>query len=138
MYLSIFAVAHDTRPVMGCYQDSNPSYLSVDHVATPSLDALAKEGGVVFENAFANVPFGDPSKASLLTSRRPSSLCMYDNLHKLRDFAGNEDIITLPEYFKMNGYKSLSFGPIFHPDDPDLVSWSEEPYVPKWYPIDPK
>lgn len=50
------------RDVLGCYGNSR--------VKTPSIDRLAKEG-VVFENAFTQVPWTLPSFGSILTGKYP-------------------------------------------------------------------
>lgn len=75
-----------------------------------------------------------PSRTSFLTSRRPDTTKLYDFETYWRTDAGN--FTTLPEYFKLNGYKTYSFGKVFHPgkvsngtlDYP--YSWSSRPYVP--------
>ena len=50
------------RDVLGCYGNT--------HVKTPNIDRLAKEG-VVFENAFTQVPWTWPSFGSILTGKYP-------------------------------------------------------------------
>jgi arylsulfatase A-like enzyme len=50
------------RDVLGCYGNSR--------VKTPNIDKLAKEG-VVFENAFTQVPWTLPSFGSILTGKYP-------------------------------------------------------------------
>jgi arylsulfatase A-like enzyme len=50
------------RDVLGCYGNSR--------VKTPNIDRLAKEG-VVFENAFTQVPWTLPSFGSILTGKYP-------------------------------------------------------------------
>src|SRR3546814_12508451 len=47
---------------LGCYGN--------DHVETPHLDRLAKQG-VLFERAFCQSPVCTPSRASFLTGRYP-------------------------------------------------------------------
>jgi iduronate 2-sulfatase len=54
-----------------------------------------------------------PSRNSLLTSRRPDTLGLYDFYSYWREVAGN--YTTLPEHLRNNGYSTASLGKIFHP-----------------------
>src|SRR5690606_28480570 len=45
---------------------------------TPNLDKFAKEG-VMFERAYCQYPLCGPSRASLLTGRRPTTSGLYGN-----------------------------------------------------------
>src|SRR5437868_15117665 len=45
---------------------------------TPNLDRLAKRG-VTFQNAQASAPLCNPSRASFMTGRRPSTTGLYNN-----------------------------------------------------------
>lgn len=54
-----------------------------------------------------------PSRSSFLTGRRPDTIRCYDNEDKAR--INLPDIITMPQYFKENGYQTLATGKIFHP-----------------------
>ena len=71
---------------------------------TPTLDALAA-GGVLFEQAFAQVPLTLPSHTSLLTGTYPPS-------HGIRINSGNalgEELPTLAEAFDARGYRTGAF-----------------------------
>lgn len=75
-----------------------------------------------------------PSRNSLLTSRRPDSLKLYDFYSYWRETAGN--YTTLPQHFRENGYLTQSIGKVFHPgissnftDDAEY-SWSFPPFHP--------
>mgnify|MGYP002890926491 CR=1 FL=1 len=50
------------RPELGCY--------GVDVVKTPNMDRLAASG-VLFQNAYCNIPVSGASRASLLTGVYP-------------------------------------------------------------------
>lgn len=81
---------------IGCY-GYNPA-------ATPTLDALAARG-VLFENAFAQVPLTLPSHCSILTGRYPRE-------HGVRDNARNAlapSFPTLATVFKEHGYQTAAF-----------------------------
>ena len=96
---------------------------------TPAMDALA-ETAFVFDLAFAQFAVCAPSRSSFMTGRRPSRTLDYNFIDSFRDTW--PDWITLPQFFKNSGYKTLGASKTFHPDLPfnyDLpYSWDE--YVP--------
>lgn len=54
-----------------------------------------------------------PSRVSMLTSRRPDTTRLYDFNSYWRVHSGN--YTTLPQYFKSQGYLTMSVGKVFHP-----------------------
>ncbi|ELT96484.1 hypothetical protein CAPTEDRAFT_216014 [Capitella teleta] len=94
-------------------------------VKTPNLDKLAKEG-MLFERAFANFGRCSASRSSMFVGRRPDSVNIYDGIPWIRDVLG-ENVITLPQYFRGNGYRSYGFGKTYCPtrgsDRDKLKSW---------------
>ena len=54
-----------------------------------------------------------PSRVSFLTGRRPDTTRLYDFNSYWRVHAGN--FSTIPQYFKENGYVTMSVGKVFHP-----------------------
>ncbi|CAG0888723.1 unnamed protein product [Cyprideis torosa] len=118
-------IIDDLRPLLGSYEDP----LAV----TPNIDRLANKGAT-FSKAYAQQALCAPSRNSLLTSRRPDTLRLYDVGSYWRQVAGN--FTTLPQYFKEHGYYSVSMGKIFHPgrscnhSDDMPYSWSQPPYHP--------
>ena len=68
-------------------------------VVAPNLGRLASEG-VVFENAYCNLPMCAPSRASLHVGRLPFSFGMYDNAS-----AFGADIPTVAHYLRGIGYR---------------------------------
>ena len=119
----LFIAIDDLKPMLGCYGDNV--------IKTPNIDRLASHG-TVFLNAHCQQAICGPSRASLLTGLRPDSTGIYDLKAKIRTLT--PDVVTLPQYFKANGYESVGLGKIFDPrnvggyakDDPK--SWSR-PYV---------
>ena len=113
----LFLASDDLRNDLGCYGDTL--------VKTPNLDRLARRG-LVFNRAYSQQALCNPSRASLLTGRRPDSLRIWDLPTHFR--ATTPDAITLPQHFKNHGYFTQNIGKIFHnfrqetPGDP--ASWT--------------
>lgn len=90
---------------------------------TPNMDKLASRG-VLFTNAYCQVPICGPSRASIMTGLRPSTTGIYGQItdDEIRTASNaTKDIIFLPEYFKNNGYHTMGKGKIFHEFAPDGV-----------------
>jgi iduronate 2-sulfatase len=100
---------------------------------TPHLDKLAGDG-VLFRRAYCQFSWCNPSRASLLTSRRPDTTMVHNNSVFFR--MRNPDFTTLPQYFVQNGYTTLGMGKIFHQmglgnDRDEDLSWSERNFRPE-------
>ncbi|MDP6558183.1 MAG: sulfatase-like hydrolase/transferase, partial [Pirellulaceae bacterium] len=113
----LFIAADDLRNDLGCY----------DHplVITPNLDQLSARG-VTFNRAYCQQAVCNPSRASLLTGRRPDTLGIWNLATHFREVA--PDVVTLPQHFKQHGYFTQNIGKIFHnwrqKIEGDPVSWS--------------
>ncbi len=121
----LFIAADDLRTDLGCYGHRE--------VRTPHLDALAGRG-VVFERAYCQQAVCNPSRASVLTGRRPDTLRVWDLQRHFRETL--PDVVTLPQHFRRHGITTLGIGKIFHnesgPRPPkfpfaDPPSWSRAP-----------
>lgn len=120
----LFIAADDLRTDLGCYGSTE--------ARTPALDALARRG-VLFERAYCQQAVCNPSRASVLTGRRPDTLKVWDLRTHFRQH--RPDAVTLPQYLKQHGYTAIDIGKIFHnesgtrPPVPfsDPASWSESP-----------
>jgi arylsulfatase A-like enzyme len=117
----LFIAVDDLRPELGCYGNSQ--------IKSPNIDALARQG-LQFNRAYCQFALCNPSRASLLTGRRPESIQIYD----LETFVRTHlpDVLTLPQLFKNSGYEARSVGKIFHVTNgnhEDDVSWS----APAWH-----
>jgi len=112
----LFIAVDDLRTSLGCYNDP----LAI----TPNIDNLAQKG-FLFEKAYCQQAVSGPSRASLLTGYRPEQIGVTDLSSHFREKCS--DIVTLPEYFKNNGYQSVCIGKIYHgsPKTQDPQSWSE-------------
>jgi len=121
----LFIPVDDLRPDLGCYGSS--SQLS------PNIDRLAARG-VTFTRAYCQQSVCNPSRASLLTGLRPDSIQVWDLRTSFRDVV--PDVVTLPQYFKQQGYTTIGLGKTFHNNIPDTLSWTLKPHI-DGYPFDP-
>lgn len=94
---------------------------------TPNIDALARRG-TLFGRTYCQQSICNPSRASLLTGLRPDTTKIYDLQTHFR--VNVPDAVTLPEYFKKNGYRTQGLSKIFHGGLDDPQSWSD----PHWQP----
>jgi len=115
----LFIAVDDLRPELGCY--------GVPMIHSPNIDRLASRG-LVFNRAYCQQAFCNPSRSSLLTGRRPDTTKVYDLIVNLREAL--PDVVTLPQYFKQHGYFAQGLSKIFHNNMDDTPSWS----VPHWDP----
>ena len=112
----LFIAIDDLKPLLGCY--GNP------YIKTPNIDRLAAMG-TVFQNNHCQQAVCGPSRASVLTGKVPDNTQVWDLQTYMRD--KNPDIVTLPQYFKSQGYETVGMGKIFHSAKDkkyDAISWS--------------
>ena len=76
-------------------------------------------GGITY--CYCQVALCGPSRNSFMTGRRPDTTRCYVSDHKFRK-RGMEEAVTMPGYFKENGYETVGAGKIFHPGTNLLVS----------------
>ena len=117
----LFIAVDDLKPILSCYGNTQ--------IKTPNIDRLAKMG-TVFMNNYCQQAVCGPTRASLMTGKRPDYTKIWDLKTQMRDI--NPDIITLPQYLITQGYATSGVGKIFHPSSAikkvDPVSWSV-PYL---------
>lgn len=124
----------DMNDWVGCLQ----GYPGVN---TPNIDALAQRG-VLFNDAHCTSPICNPSRTSIMTGKRPSTTGIYNNDQFWKPVL--PDTVTMPMFFKQNGYLVAGAGKIFHHESgynpPD--QWNEfrlqhfdDPWYrrPAWY-----
>jgi arylsulfatase A-like enzyme len=78
---------------------------------TPNIDRLAQRG-VTFTNAHCAAPICNPSRAALLSGRRPSSTGIYDNTQPFTSVITSDQ--SLVTQFKNAGYETLGMGKLWH------------------------
>lgn len=85
----LFIIVDDLRPELNCY--------GAKYMKTPNIDRLASQG-VMFENAYCNVPVSGASRASLFSGLRPANNRYWDVQAEIdREAPGT---VTLPQVFK--------------------------------------
>jgi arylsulfatase A-like enzyme len=80
-------------------------------VRTPNIDRLAS-GGVLFTDAHCATPLCNPSRTSIFTGLRPTTSGIYNNEQYWRPAL--PDTVTMPEYFRANGYHAAGAGKVLH------------------------
>jgi arylsulfatase A-like enzyme/Flp pilus assembly protein TadD len=80
------------------------SCYSEQHVLTPNIDSLAKNG-VLFSRAFSNTSTTLPSHANILLGTSP----LYHGVHDNLNFVVRENFLSLAEHLKANGYETAAF-----------------------------
>lgn len=78
---------------------------------TPNLDRLAKLG-VTFTNAHCAAPVCNPSRAALLSGKRPGATGIYDNGQPFENTLKPAD--SLVTQFKNASYETLGMGKLWH------------------------
>jgi arylsulfatase A-like enzyme len=119
----LFIFVDDLRTQLGCY--GHP------WMATPSIDQLAS-GGILFANAYCNVPVCGASRASVMSGMRGTPTRFVNWFVRMEEDAPGT--VSLPEHFLNNGYTTVSLGKVFHHADDCAGSWSVEPWRPDQYP----
>lgn len=119
----LFIAIDDLKPMLGCYGDPI--------IKTPNIDRLAA-AGTIFSNNHCQQAICGPTRASLLTGLRPDATRVWDLATRMRDEV--PDVLTLPQYFKQQGYFTVAMGKIYDGrccdgwDTQDKPSWSI-PYI---------
>lgn len=110
----LFFMVDDMRVELGCYG-------SLHGAKTPHLDALAG-AGVRFDRNYCQYPICNPSRASLLTNRHPTTTGVLGNGTNFR--VTNPDLVSLPQLFRESGYTTMRVGKIFHGGFDDPKAWT--------------
>ncbi len=78
---------------------------------TPHIRALSRRG-TSFSRAYCASAACNPSRAAILSGKRPHNTGIYGNNTDWR--AATKGVLTLPEYFGRHGYHTAGFGKIYH------------------------
>jgi arylsulfatase A-like enzyme len=89
---------------------------------TPNIDRLAKLG-VTFTRAYCAAPVCNPSRAALMSGRRPGSTGVYDNGQDWKPVIPKEQ--TLTTQFLNAGYDVYGCGKIYHSNAHRPGEWTE-------------
>ncbi len=106
----LFIAADDLRVELGCYGGTI--------VKSPNIDKLAARG-TLFTRAYCQQAVCNPSRASVMTGLRPSTLGIWLLRTHFRERV--PDVVTLPQHFKDNGYFTQNIGKVFH-------NWRQDTY----------
>lgn len=123
----LMLMVDDLRPVGRAFGDAE--------ALMPNLDALASRA-TIFTNAYVQAPTCGASRSSLLTSRRPDTTQVLTNTAcPFTNRPEHASWVSLPQYFKRSGYRSIGLGKVFHPNVCDgaaageqAAAWSEPYY----------
>src|ERR1043166_4455971 len=99
----LLMIADDLRDSVGCYGNTQAK--------TPNIDKLAQRG-VRFEHAYVQYPVCNPSRTSFLTGLRCEQTRVVQNTTMFRSLL--PDVVTLPQLLRSNGWRTISYGKVFH------------------------
>src|SRR5688500_9645939 len=99
----LLLLVDDLKPSFGAYGET--------WVRSPNLDRLAARG-MRFDRTYCNQAVCAPSRNNLLVGSRSTSLGVYTLGFSFRRAV--PDAVTLPQFFKANGYHTAGIGKVFH------------------------
>jgi arylsulfatase A-like enzyme len=108
----------DLRPQLGCYGHKQ--------MISPNIDALAGRG-LLFKRAYCQVPVCGASRASLLTGLRPTAKRFVTYKTWVRKDA--PDAVSLPGWFRRQGYETIGYGKVFHHRQDCSQDWTKLRFV---------
>jgi iduronate 2-sulfatase len=113
----LFFAVDDLKPILGCYGNTQ--------IKTPNIDRLAKMA-TVFNNNYCQQAVCGPTRASIMTGKRPDNTGVWDLKTRMRDV--HPDILSLPQHLITQGYSTQGIGKIYDnrcvDKQMDAPSWS--------------
>ena len=117
-YNVLFLAVDDLKPMIGAFGDPI--------IQTPNMDRLAATG-ISFANAHCQYAICNASRVSVMTGLRTDTTKTWQLETKFRQTVPN--VVTLPEYFRANGYTTKGIGKIYHgmtsSSQDETKSWSD-------------
>ena len=95
-----------------------------DQSTTPSLDRFAQTA-VNFTRNYAPSPGCNPSRSAMLTGLHTYTSGMYSNYQEWRQVPVLQNVQTIGQHFRSNGYYTAGAGKIFHYDQVDTLGWDD-------------
>jgi arylsulfatase A-like enzyme len=97
-------------------------------IHTPNLDRFAASS-MVFTNAHTPAPACAPTRAAILTgvhhTRSGAENVYWGDGPKWREFEALKNVVTIEQFFKEKGYKTLGAGKIYHSQAPPWTPTSQ-------------
>lgn len=112
-YNVLMIISDDLRPELPSYGNRI--------IKTPNIERIAARA-TRFDRAYTQYPLCNPSRTAFLTGRYPTQHKIYNSNDYFR--RTYPDWVTLPQYFRQNGYVTIRSGKIFHGGIDDRVSWT--------------
>jgi arylsulfatase A-like enzyme len=111
----LFIAVDDLRDWVG-YLGHNPQAI------TPNIDKLAARG-VYFTRSYCAAPVCNPSRAALMSGKRPNTTGVYENMNDWRTVIPEPE--TLTAQFRKAGYFVCGSGKIYHEAYPRRSDWDD-------------
>lgn len=105
----LFIAVDDLRPEIAAYGHS--------YMHTPNIDKFAGES-TLFTRAYVQYSYCAPSRNSFMTGRRPDATKCWSFLDHFREEGVGDSWISMPEWFRLNGFGTTGCGKLFHPGLP--------------------
>ena len=115
-----------------CIDDLRPELASFgkSYIKSPNIDKLANEGRA-FQNHYVNAPSCGPSRYTLLTGLYgpPKNDALFLRSQEMQN-ESNTVFPSMPEWFKQNGYSTVSVGKVsHHPGGRGGADWNDSTII---------
>ncbi len=135
-YVSFLSGCTDSSPakpnvLLICVDDLRPELRSFgkSYISSPNIDALA-DVGVSFRRHYVNAPSCGPSRYTLLTGLYgpPSNNALFIRSERMSN--GENVPPSMPEWFRSNGYTTVSVGKVsHHPGGRGGEDWDDDSII---------